>query len=391
MILLRYSLLALTGTFCLTLGCQTTPQSDQAEDETPAIGMTPVPTSQTAVSGATIAVWKLGSIEYDMAVLPLISPNGRFLAVESGVAPTWPMLLAQPGVEPSSSTRIKIWKIDPVNRTMKHHQTVDQPLLLGRASTDDGFLVESLRADGARWIGMVHWNSGNVDWIIRNEHTNTQAAIGPSGQLAYSRRLRGGSNFELVVRTGASQWVQNEPSTNLLMPIWSGHNDGLFYVSLKNGLLDLVYAEGSSAAAARQSRRKLPLTRNATIDTAYQMLIGQPASATVISNARESLLFFHPSRHRMAMWAPFAGPEFAPLLLAPGSIGASTGPTLDTVLVATKTQLIRQSLEDVNSRVSLISGLEIPRATANAQVPYLLFSPKERTIAISAFRELPDK
>ena len=32
--------------------------------------------------------------------LPLVSPDGRFLAVESGVAPTWPMVLADPNAEP---------------------------------------------------------------------------------------------------------------------------------------------------------------------------------------------------------------------------------------------------------------------------------------------------
>jgi len=107
-------------------------------------------------------------------------------------------------------------------------------------------------------------------------------------------------------------------------------------------------------------------------------------------NARENLLFYHPARHRMALWAPFGGPDFAPLLLAPNSVAATRGPTLDTLLVTTKNKLIRQSIEDTKDQVSLISGLEIPRMTTNQQAPYLLLSPKERTIAISAFRDLPD-
>ena len=128
MIVVRHSLLILVGAFSLTLGCQTTTKPDKAKDEKPAIGMTAVPSNQSSVSGATIAIWGLGSVSYDMAVLPLVSPDGRFLAVESGVAPTWPMLLAKPEAEPSSATSIKVWTLDPINRTMAHHLTIEQPL-----------------------------------------------------------------------------------------------------------------------------------------------------------------------------------------------------------------------------------------------------------------------
>lgn len=390
MIAVRHSLLILAGAFSLTLGCQTTTKPDKAKDETPAIGMTAVPSNQSSVSGATIAIWGLGSVSYDMAVLPLVSPDGRFLAVESGVAPTWPMLLANPDAEPSSATSIKIWTLDPINRTMAHHLTIEQPLLLGRGSTNDGFLVESIQPDSSRWIGIADWDSGKINWIVRNEHINTQAAIGPSGQLAYARRLRGAQHFELVVRTGASQWVQSQPSTDLLMPFWSGYSDGLFFIKLRDGLLDLVYAEASSAAAARQSRRTLPLAKNATTRTAYQMLIGQPTDMTMAASSREQLLFFHPSRHRMALWAPFAGAEFAPMMLAVESIGATRGPTPETLLVATKTQLVRESTEDINAQTSLISGLQIPRATSSKTAPYILLSPDERIISVSAFQELTD-
>ncbi len=390
MSLVRNSSLVLIGAFSLALGCQTTPKSEVPNDQTPPIGMTPLPTNQSTVSGATLAIWPLGTVDYDMAVLPIVSPDGRYMAVESGVAPTWPMLLAAPEADPSAATSIKIWKLDPVNRSMDHHRTLDQPLLLGRGSTEDGFLVESIRSDGSRWIGMADWNSGKIDWIVRNEHINTQAAIGPNGQLAYVRRLRGGEHFELVIRTGASQWVQSEPATDLLMPLWSGQRDGLFTIKLRNGLLDLVYSEASSAAAARQSRRSLPLATKATIRTAYQMLIGQPADRSMAANRREQLLFFHPARHRMAVWAPFAGPEFAPMMLAKESIGAARGPTPETLLIATKTQLLRESTEDINAEASLVSGLQIPRATSSKTTPYILLSPDERVISVSAFRELTE-
>ncbi|MDG2055482.1 MAG: hypothetical protein P8J86_12345 [Phycisphaerales bacterium] len=384
------SLLVIAGAFILAIGCQTTPKSDETEDEKPAIGMTAVPSNQSSVSGATVAIWRLGSVDYDMLALPLVSPDGRFLAVESGVAPTWPMVLADPNADPSSATRMKIWTLDPINRTMAQHLTLDQPLLLGRGSNNDGFLVESIQPNGSRWIGLVDWNSGKISWLVRNEHINTQAAFGPNGQLAYARRLKGAQHFELVIRTGASQWVQSQPSADLLMPFWSGYRDGLFFIKLRSGLLDLVYVEASSAAAARQSKRVLPLAKNATARTAYQMLIGQPADMVMAADNREQLLFFHPSRYRMAMWAPFAGPEFSPMMLAPNSIGAVRGPTPDTLIVATKTQLLRESIKDSNAEASLISGLQIPRATSSKTAPYLLLSPNERLISISAFRELTE-
>src|SRR5687767_12585942 len=42
----------------------------------------------------TVGVRPIGSVPYDGVVLPLVSPDGKLLAVEQGTAPGWPALLA---------------------------------------------------------------------------------------------------------------------------------------------------------------------------------------------------------------------------------------------------------------------------------------------------------
>ena len=58
------SLLVIAGAFILATWL---PNNDRnptkAEDEKPAIGMTAVPSNQSSVSGATVAIWRLGSVE----------------------------------------------------------------------------------------------------------------------------------------------------------------------------------------------------------------------------------------------------------------------------------------------------------------------------------------
>src|SRR5438105_2598111 len=65
----------------------------------------------TSNSSVSVAVLPLGSVAYDGQVLPQLSPDGRFAAVEEGEAPTWPTLLAQPGARPALRTTIAAYDL----------------------------------------------------------------------------------------------------------------------------------------------------------------------------------------------------------------------------------------------------------------------------------------
>ncbi|MEO1059373.1 MAG: hypothetical protein AAFY28_20905, partial [Actinomycetota bacterium] len=45
-----------------------------------------------------------GTVPFDGQVLPLISPDGRYVATQTGEAPTWPTLLAERGQVPPTRT-----------------------------------------------------------------------------------------------------------------------------------------------------------------------------------------------------------------------------------------------------------------------------------------------
>ncbi|MFN5946280.1 MAG: hypothetical protein ACK46I_14475, partial [Phycisphaerae bacterium] len=51
--------------------------------------------SPTLTSRVQVAVVPLGVISYDGQTLPLVSPDGRFIAVQQGQPPAWQTVLAQ--------------------------------------------------------------------------------------------------------------------------------------------------------------------------------------------------------------------------------------------------------------------------------------------------------
>ncbi|PKL33850.1 MAG: hypothetical protein CVV40_00310, partial [Planctomycetes bacterium HGW-Planctomycetes-2] len=124
---------------------------------TPATGAASVTTS------VRVEVLPLGVVPFDGQTLPIVSPDGRFLAVQIGEAPAWPTILAAPGAAIPLAARIEIYSLaGAAPKRIEPATPLTPGLILTRACDDGGFLVEAPRPDGSRWIGRIPWTGDGV-------------------------------------------------------------------------------------------------------------------------------------------------------------------------------------------------------------------------------------
>lgn len=377
------------------------------------------PPGTTGTVAVRAGLLPLGQVPYDNLSLPIVSPDGHFVATQTGIAPTWETVTA--GMETSlpELTRIEIYRLDRrENIPDKDHRqepqllvTLREPALLGRSCDANGFLIESPRQDGSRWIGKASWSTGEIKWLINDGHVNAFASLGVGGRLAWSRRslpqpseLSGlsaddakaitslmAAHFDLVIRTSAGEWTlaRTSPDDDWVMPSWCGREDRLFVMHVTSaGLLEAVYANAASAAAFRQSIQRFQVSSASTISTAYQALSGTIGVADAPPPIMDQLVYFHPSHNRMAFWRPLGPPNRKSMFLNPNSITAVLD-ELDMAIVATDKLLIRQRLSNYNQRITLTNGTVIPRSTWASDWPYILLAPLEGRIGITAMRMMP--
>lgn len=334
-----------------------------------------------------------GRIPYDSMSMPLVSPDGRFIATQTRVSPTWPTLLAEWEADVPIATRIEIYK-RPLDGTMVSlFTTIHEPLILGRSYDHEGFLVEAPQDDGSRWIGYVEWETGELHWLVADEFVNAFPSLGPDGRLAWSRREVNDSDqqFELVVRgphDGGDfyEWSYGRDRESWLMPTWSGSGNGLFAFVLTADYLEAVYAVGSDPSAFRQSQQRIGLARTASVHSAYQAVGAQISTPSVPwLSANEQLVFFHPSRMRMAVWRPMSGRQNPVTLLNRNSFAAVVDPH-DRAFVTTEDDLIIQQVTQPTDRAELLAGTLIARPVNIESWPYILLAPAGGQITVVALR-----
>ncbi len=183
-------------------------------------------TSGNMATHVQVTVVPLGIVSYDGQTLPIVSPDGRFIAVQNGGAPTWATILATQAQTPADLARLHIYEVtDKGLRQIATTASVPKGAVLGRDATNEGFLIESVQASGARWIGEVRWVTGETRWLVQGGSVNCHAAWLRSetdDALVYTRREIGeqtrGSlivlhrGVEQVVSTGA--WWFATPSAS---------------------------------------------------------------------------------------------------------------------------------------------------------------------------------
>jgi len=188
----------------------------------------PIDPDATAHSRVVVSIRPVGKIPYDGLVLPIVSPDGRAIATQSGRAPSWNCLFADKGCPPPVGLALSAYSISiapepaaspdgsrDANKPDKPHSPRglsaikwNKPLLpgllLGRAADEQGFLVEAPQPSGARWIGHVKWLTGEINWLVRDEQlrtVNAHAALADDGALVFVRRPLDRASFDLVLRT----------------------------------------------------------------------------------------------------------------------------------------------------------------------------------------------
>jgi hypothetical protein len=372
----------LTGALALA-GCVT--------DEVTRVPLPPGPirTAPRQTGRVSAGILPLGSVPYDNRSLPLVSPDGKYVATQAGPPPAWATLLAGPEAPLPDHTRIEIYELDRELGEAAFARATNTGVLLGRGGDEGGFVVESPRTDGARWIGYTRWAGGGASrWLVADENVNAFACPGPDGRLAWSRRAPDAEHFDLVIRNGADEWSIGAQGGDWLMPVWSDVPDGLFTLRLEEGRLELAYMIAQSPESTRSSLVRLPIASGRTRHDTYQCLASVAVMNGLPRHREPFLLPWHPAAERIGLWRPVSSPGAA-LLLLEGSIAAVIDVS-GLALVATARQLSTQNPTNLKDRRALLPGTHVPRPVARSDWPYVLLSPGAERIGLTALRLLPD-
>jgi len=192
----------------------------------------PAGDARTLSSRVVVAIKPLGAIPYDGLCIPLVSPDGRHVAVQTGPAPPWSAILARPEPEVGPvavSAGLAVYRLMDGGLELVGQLGPEAGgeggLLLGRSADDRGFLVESPRPDGSRWIGRVGWQTGELTWLVQTPEVNAHAVLTAAGDLLYTRSPDGTAPAVLVCRTAAgveTTWAPAttaDPSLGVAFPI----------------------------------------------------------------------------------------------------------------------------------------------------------------------------
>lgn len=328
----------------------------------------------TEVSGAGVArssyLADLGAtlrMDYDGATLPITSPDGHYAAVQTASDAPWNVLLGDALPAEGLHVRIEAVSLDSASLGMPT-STLEGAWLLGRAATNDAFLVERPRPDGGRDIALAPWNGGLVHDVVADGWTNAFATVTAGGSLAWCRRPAEGGDWQLVIeRRGERRVLQSNPGDQWLFPCFGGDGTGIFAMRLTTGGA-LVMAwlpfqpDGfPSVDAARQPSDAVPLALGATLQTAAHVV--EPVSGLAAScPGSDRIVFFAPTQRRAATWTPGGRLE----TFAPRSV-AATMLDPEVVLVTTTEMLGRQKLGDPEEHVDMLAdGPWVARPTTTA-------------------------
>ena len=342
-----------------------------------------------------LEITPVGVVRYDGQVLPMLSPNGRFLAVQEGAAPTWPTLLAADGAVPPLRTRIAVYEItDRRLHRVEFALQLPTGLLLGRSAGENGFLVESPRPDGSRWIGLVDWVAGGVEWLVRDQHVNAHAVFTPTGHLVYARRPVGQPAVSLVMRDRFGNVdVQSSDEASAIFPLCTDEPGVVYVFAQEDGelIVRAIHIVESSirrdAFVLGSIEMQRRIASNAPATLAYQCLAGVgyglPAGDQDASLLELPVVFFHPLLKRLVAMDRRDG-SFG--TFPERSFAAARSRFQDTpgYFVATPNELffsmVRSgpfSAEPVRSARALDDAY-IPRASTNPDLPLVVFGPSDR-------------
>ena len=355
------------------------------------------PAGQTTSFRIRVEVMPLGGVPYDGATLPQLSPSGRFAAVQSGEAPSWPTLMAEPDAQAPSAAMISVY--DLTTRPLARVQWPDRGeeavgVVLGRCADDAGFLVEAPRPDGDRWIGRVAWLSGRLEWLVRDAGVNSHAILTRTGDLLYTRRAADAPRADLVLRRAdGGEAVLADPSGSYAYPMTAGDPDRIFALVRTPGRLEVesipLVHDPPGSGPLRFGSARVRRSLAATADPAMAFQVAAPVHAAlplrsdVDEPARAPLVLYHPALKRMAAFDPAtAGLQG----LAPRSIAAVHWPgppegffcATPDGLVFTRDPRIGDDAASHRPDARVLADPYVARPTTDPARPIILLGPSVR-------------
>ena len=349
------------------------------------IARTNVPTSSHSASTHLVPI---GVIPFNRATLPIVSPDGRFVATEVGGAPDVPTSHADYRATVPENTGVEIYALSPTDNPQELTSkitliaTLNAPLLLGRSANLRGFTVEAPQPNGSRWIGFVEWETGNLTWLVQDAYINAFAALGSGDgidKLAWSRRTIEGKHFELVVRDETGEWTHDTENADWLYPTWTIRGDGLFaFLLTDDNILYGNFMNGNNQQEMLDHQDRIRLSNRANRLVAFQTTTAFPAMMGHPEPKYPRLMFFHPEYLAVAVWRPFrAGPTRAKVL-EKGSFAGAIASNGFTVY-AVGDELIGKPLDLKEPRIRLTPEHFVPRLTESNVWPFVLVAPMGET------------
>lgn len=327
-------------------------------------------------SAASIDFRPFGAIPTDGITLPVLSPNGRYMAVQTGAAPDLATALARPGQRPPLASRIALYRIDP--RGLVRLGETDGGLVLGRNADDRGVLVEGPQTDGTRWIGRLDWNNLEPEWLVQDGNVNAFAALGPEGVLVYSTRPVSSTLFDLTVKKGdAVRRLDGDGTRSYLFPALSADATTVFTLVLRDGILELGSADPTSGETLKQSLARAFVTDRGSDELALFMSTAQGVREGIEGN---DWILYHRSVNSLARWNSADG-----LRVIPGNAmaRARVDATREAVLAGGKVRL-RPSEGAVEPGTVVVEQLGVPRAlgVVDERPAFLIFTPEQSGVRI---------
>jgi hypothetical protein len=107
----------------------------------------------------------------------------------------------------------------------------------------------------------------------------------------------------------------------------------------------------------------------------------------MVSGGQPQVLAFHPGQGRMIIWKPLAPKSTAAVVLNARSLVALQQSS-DSVIICLASEMLLQSLRQPDADIFLSKGTWVPRRTPGWAFPFVLLSPNEGRVAISAMKLL---
>ena len=342
---------------------------------------------RTIATRVQVSVQPLGRITYDGLTMPIVSPDGRFLAAQTGEAATWDVLLGAPASGTPRNAAVAVYRIDGKATEPVDLAEATDGLLLSRSADESEFLAEWPKADGTRSIVAVDWVTGRRRVVVHGPHMFRTPSFTAGGDVVCIRAgvtgesgIDGGGDLVLITRGGAAA-VKSAEVGAYTAAMAVGGDIVLAIQSSRSGLeLHAVrIARGGSGATpalgAVIARRRIASVQDPLI--AFQVFAPvqsvAPARRAGDVSAESPPVIFSPLTNSMAV-VDMDSAQLRPL--AAGSVGAAwwAGPAQSGWFITTPDGLEFQPGPG-EPAAGVVSRVFMPRAMPRGDGSLILLGP----------------